>query len=148
MNQQPDLFFPGYMNNPNRSPGSARPGYNTTSGLPSVNRMNQRQMDPVSQSPAGLFPNDDRFNSYDSNAFRHNRIGPSPGFDNNFLGSAQWAYNGGANTVNGAMGGDGRMRGPGARRAGIPSVRFFFPFAIVPSCLVACQTDFLLFPPF
>ncbi|KAK5651969.1 hypothetical protein OQA88_11512 [Cercophora sp. LCS_1] len=121
MNQQPELFFNnGYMTNPNRSPSSSRPGYNTTAGLPNVNRMNQRQMDPAGQSPAGLFPNDDRFNSYDSNAFRHNRIVPSPGFDNGFLGGAQWPYNGGANTVNGAMGGDSRMR-PGARRAAIPS---------------------------
>ncbi|KAK0625848.1 hypothetical protein B0T14DRAFT_561810 [Immersiella caudata] len=117
MNQQPELFFPGYpMNNANRSPGSARPGYNTTAGLPSINRMNQRQMDAVSQSPAGLFPNDDRFASYDSNAFRHNRIPLTPGFNDGFLGNNQaWAFNGGANTVNGVMG-DNRLRS-GARRA-------------------------------
>ncbi|KAK0651068.1 hypothetical protein B0T16DRAFT_386574 [Cercophora newfieldiana] len=117
MNQQPELFFPGYpMNNANRSPGSARPGYNTTAGLPSINRMNQRQMDAVGQSPAGLFPNEDRFASYDSNAFRHNRIAPTPGFGDGFLGNNQaWAYNSGANTVNGVMG-DNRLRS-GARRA-------------------------------
>jgi RNA recognition motif-containing protein len=117
MNQQPELFFPGYaMNNPNRSPGSARPGYNTTAGLPSVNRMNQRQMDAVGQSPAGLFPNDDRFASYDSNAFRHHRIQPTPGFSDGFLGNnPAWTFNGGANTVNGVMG-DNRLRS-GARRA-------------------------------
>jgi hypothetical protein len=123
MNQQPELFFPAYaMNAPNRSPGSARPGYNTTSGLPGANRMNHRQMDPVGQAPAALFAADDRFGSYDSNAFRHNRMQPTPGFAaDGFGGNAQaWAYNSGASTVTG-VGGDGRLR-PGARRA-IPTVR-------------------------
>jgi len=122
MNQQPELFFPSYpMSNANRSPGSGRPGYNTTAGLPGVNRMNQRQMENVNQSQAALYPNDDRFASYDSNAFRHSRLPATPGFSDGFLGNSQaWAYNAGANTVNGAMG-DNRLRS-GARR-GIPQVR-------------------------
>ncbi|KAK3387903.1 hypothetical protein B0H63DRAFT_166514 [Podospora didyma] len=124
MNHQPELFFPGYpMNNSNRSPSNARPGYNTTAGLPGVNRMNQRQMEAVGQAPTALF-GDDRFGTYDSNAFRHNRIQPNAGFpaDNNNFGNTQaWAYNSGANTVNGAMGGDNNNRlRPGARRA-LPS---------------------------
>ncbi|KAK0710780.1 hypothetical protein B0H67DRAFT_601687 [Lasiosphaeris hirsuta] len=119
MNQQPELFFPGYpMSAANRSPNAARPGYNTTAGLPSVNRMNQRQMDGVGQSPAALFPGDERFGTYDS-AFRHNRLPHTPNFADTFLGNNQaWAYNSGTNTVNGAMG-DNRLRS-GARRA-IPS---------------------------
>lgn len=126
MNQQPDIFFPpAYaMNAANRSPGSTRPGYNTTSGLPGVNRLNHRQMDPVGQAPpTALFAADDRFGSYDSSAFRHNRMQPSPGFAaDGFIGNAQaWAYNSGASTVTGALG-DGRLR-PGARRAAIPTVR-------------------------
>jgi len=125
MNQQPEqLFFAsGYpMSNANRSPSSARPGYNTTAGLPGINRMNQRQMDAVGQSPAA-FLNDDRFGTYDSNAFRHNRITPSQGFGDAFLGNNQaWTYNSGANTVNGAMG-DGRLRPGAPRRTAIPPVR-------------------------
>lgn len=122
MNQPPDLFFPTYaMNAPNRSPGSTRPGYNTTTGLPSVNRLNQRQMDPAGQAPTALFASDDRFGTYDSSAFRHNRVQPTPGFGaDGFMGNNQaWAYNSGASTVTGALG-DGRLR-PGARRA-IPAV--------------------------
>ena len=122
MNQPPDLFFPTYaMNNPNRSPGSTRPGYNTTTGLPGVNRLSQRQMDPVGQAPAALFANDERFGSYDSSAFRHNRVQASPGFGaDGFMGNNQaWAYNSGASTVTGALG-DSRLRA-GARRA-IPTV--------------------------
>ncbi|KAL2018968.1 hypothetical protein VTK56DRAFT_10193 [Thermocarpiscus australiensis] len=119
MNQQPDLFFPPYaMSTANRSPGSARPGYNTATGLPGVNRLNQRQMDPAGQAPAALFAGDDRFGSYDSNAFlRHSRVQPTPGFGaDGFVGNTQaWTYNSGANTVTGALG-DGRLR-PGARRA-------------------------------
>ncbi|KAK3321321.1 hypothetical protein B0T19DRAFT_263669 [Cercophora scortea] len=122
MNQQPEqLFFPGYpMNNPSRSPGSSRPGYNTTAGLPSMNRMAQRQMDGVGQSSAALFAGDDRFPAYDSNSFRHNNRIPSGGFaTENFMSNTQtWAYGSGANTVNGAMG-DNRLR-PGPRR-GIPA---------------------------
>ncbi|GAB1313696.1 Peptidyl-prolyl cis-trans isomerase pin4 [Madurella fahalii] len=117
MNQPPDLFFPTYaMNAPNRSPGSTRPGYNTTTGLPSINRLNQRQMDSVGQAPTALFAGDDRFGTYDSNAFRHNRVQPTPGFGaEGFMGNNQgWTYTG-ASTVTGALG-DGRLR-PGARRA-------------------------------
>lgn len=109
------------MNNTNRSPGATRPGFNTTAGLPGVNRMNQRQMDAVGQTPAAIFAAaDDRFGTYDSNAFRHNRIPPTASFAaDSFVGNAQaWAYNGGANTVNGVMG-DNRLR-QGPRRA-IPS---------------------------
>ncbi|KAK1761546.1 RNA-binding post-transcriptional regulator cip2 [Echria macrotheca] len=116
--QQGEIFFSGYpMGNPNRSPGSARPGYNTTAGLPSVNRMNQRQMDAVGQSPVTMYPPDDRFGTYDSNAFKYNRSTPTAaGFADNFLGNNQaWAYNAGANTVNGAMG-DGRLRAGPLRR--------------------------------
>ncbi|KAK3935153.1 hypothetical protein QBC46DRAFT_272390 [Diplogelasinospora grovesii] len=125
MNQQPELFFQGGypMNNPNRSPGSARPGYNTTTGLTGANRLNQRPMDNIGQTPA-LFAaaGDDRFGSYDGNAFRHNRIQAASGFAaENFTANTQsWAYNSGANTVNGAMGDSNRLR-PGPRRAGIPS---------------------------
>ncbi|KAM7199769.1 hypothetical protein V8F20_005639 [Naviculisporaceae sp. PSN 640] len=124
MNQQPEMFFQGAgypMSNPNRSPGSSRPGYNTTAGLPSINRPGQRQMDSMGPTSAGLFPGggDDRFGSYDSNAFRHNRIQPSPGFDNFVANNQAWAYNSGANTVNGALG-DGRIR-QGGRRAAIPT---------------------------
>ncbi|KAG7285631.1 hypothetical protein NEMBOFW57_010260 [Staphylotrichum longicolle] len=118
MNQQPDLYFPAYaMNNASRSPRSSRPGYNTTTGHPGLNRLDQRQMDPVGQAPTALFAADDRFGSYDSNAFRHNRMQPSPGFAaDNFMGNAQaWAYNSGASTVTGALG-EGRLR-QGARRA-------------------------------
>ncbi|KAK4096589.1 hypothetical protein N658DRAFT_346839 [Parathielavia hyrcaniae] len=121
MNQQPDLYFPGYaMSAANRSPRSSRPGYNTTTGHPGLNRLDQRQMDPVSQAPTALFATDDRFNTYDSNAFRHSRMQPSPGFGaDNFMGNAQaWAYNSGASTVTGALG-EGRLRS-GARRAAIP----------------------------
>ena len=124
MNQQPDLYFPAYaMSTANRSPRSSRPGYNTTTGHPGLNRLDQRQMDPAGQAPTALFATDDRFGSYDSNAFRHNRMQPSPGFaGDNFIGNAQaWAYNSGASTVTGAMG-EGRLRS-GARRA-IPQVRF------------------------
>lgn len=122
MNQQPDLYFPAYaMNTASRSPRSSRPGYNTTTGHPGLKRLDQRQMDPVGQAPTALFATDDRFGSYDSNAFRHNRMQPSPGFAaDNFMGSAQaWAYNSGASTVTGALG-EGRLR-QGARRA-IPQV--------------------------
>jgi len=129
MNQQPELFFTGYpMNNANRSPGSTRPGYNTTTGLPSAGRMNQRQMDSIGQSGA-LYAAEDRFGSYDTNAFRHNRIQPTPGFaTENFSANSQsWAYNSGANTVNGALGGDGRLRS-GARRA-LPTVRCDLPLS-------------------
>ncbi|KAL2174427.1 uncharacterized protein P884DRAFT_209017 [Thermothelomyces heterothallicus CBS 202.75] len=118
MNQQPDLYFPAYaMSASNRSPRSSRPGYNTTTGHPGINRLEQRQMDPASQAPTGLFSTDDRFGSYDSNAFRHNRLQPSPGFAaDNFVGNSQaWAYNSGASTVTGALG-EGRLRA-GARRA-------------------------------
>ncbi|KAL2155635.1 hypothetical protein VTH82DRAFT_377 [Thermothelomyces myriococcoides] len=118
MNQQPDLYFPAYaMSASNRSPRSSRPGYNTTTGHPGINRLEQRQMDPAGQAPTGLFSSDDRFSSYDSNAFRHNRLQPSPGFStDNFVGNSQaWAYNSGASTVTGALG-EGRLR-PGARRA-------------------------------
>lgn len=109
------------MNSTNRSPRSSRPGYNTTTGHPG-SRLD-RQMDPVGQAPTALFTADERFGTYDSAAFRHNRMQPSPGFAaDGFMGNAQgWAYNSGANTVSGAMG-DGRLR-PGARRA-IPSVGF------------------------
>jgi RNA recognition motif-containing protein len=118
MNQQPDLYFPAYaMSAANRSPRSSRPGYNTTTGHPGLNRLDQRQMDPAGQPPTALFTADDRFGSYDGNAFRHNRMQPSPGFvADNFMGNAQaWAYNSGASTVTGALG-DGRLRS-GARRA-------------------------------
>ena len=79
-------------------------------------------MDAVGQSPAALFTGDDRFSTYDSNAFRNSRLPPTPSFsDAAFLGNSQaWAYNSGANTVNGTMS-DGRLR-PGTRRAAIPSV--------------------------
>lgn len=123
--QQPDLFLPPYaMNAANRSPGSTRPGYNTTTGLPGVARLNQRQMDPaVGQPPAAVFAADDRFGSYDSSAFRHSRMQPSPGFSADFFGNPQaWGYNSGASTVSGAMG-DSRLRpGAAARRAAIPTV--------------------------
>lgn len=123
MNQQPDHYFPAYaMSTANRSPRSSRPGYNTTTGHPGLNRLDQRQMDPTAHAPTALFAADDRFGSYDGNAFRHNRMQPSPGFAaDNFMGNAQaWAYNSGASTVTGALG-DGRLRS-GARRA-IPQVR-------------------------
>ncbi len=125
MNQQPDLYFPAYaVNAANRSPRSSRPGYNTTTGHPGLNRSDQRQMDPVGQAPTALFATDDRFGSYDSNAFRHNRMQPTPGFGaDTFVGNAQaWGYNSGANTVTGALG-EGRLR-QGARRA-IPQVGSF-----------------------
>ncbi|KAL2128491.1 hypothetical protein VTI74DRAFT_7594 [Chaetomium olivicolor] len=115
MNQQPDLYFPAYaMNSANRSPRSSRPGYNTT-GQPG-SRLD-RQIDAVGQAPTALFASDERFGTYDSAAFRHNRMQPSPSFGaDSFIGNAQaWAYNSGANTVSGALG-DGRLR-PGARRA-------------------------------
>lgn len=127
MNQPPDLFFQTYaMNTPNRSPGSTRPGYNTTTGIPGgVNRLNQRQADPVAQAPTAFFAGDDRFASYDTNAFRHsNRVQqPTPGFgaDGFIGGNPAWAYTSGASTVTGALG-DGRLR-PGARRA-IPAVGY------------------------
>ncbi|KAK4139617.1 uncharacterized protein C8A04DRAFT_15691 [Dichotomopilus funicola] len=117
MNQQPDLYFPGYgMSTANRSPRSSRPGYNTTTGHSGVNRMDQRQMDPVGQAPNALFATEDRFGSYNDSAFRHNRMQASPGFaGDNLIGNAQWGYNPGVNTVTGALG-EGRLRS-GARRA-------------------------------
>ncbi|KAK4239215.1 hypothetical protein C8A03DRAFT_14366 [Achaetomium macrosporum] len=121
MNQQADLYFPTYaMNSANRSPRSSRPGYNTTTGHPSLNRLDQRQMDPVSQAPTALFATDDRFGTYDAGVFRHNRMQPTPGFGaDGFMGNSQpWTYNSGANTVTGALG-EGRLR-PGARRGAIP----------------------------
>ncbi|KAK4216460.1 RNA-binding post-transcriptional regulator cip2 [Rhypophila decipiens] len=123
--QQTELFFSGAgypMNNPNRSPGSSRPGYNTASGLSGMNRSGQRQMESMGPTSAGLFPGggDDRFGTYDSSSFRHNRIQPSPGFDNFVANNSAWQYNNsGANTVNGPLG-DGRIR-PGGRRAAIPT---------------------------
>ncbi|KAJ4288804.1 Peptidyl-prolyl cis-trans isomerase pin4 [Collariella sp. IMI 366227] len=86
------------MNSTNRSPRSSRPGYNTTTGHPG-SRLD-RQMDPVGQAPTALFTPDERFGTYDSAAFRHNRMQPSPGFAaDGFMGNAQgWSYNSGANT--------------------------------------------------
>ncbi|KAK3314489.1 hypothetical protein B0H66DRAFT_481670 [Apodospora peruviana] len=124
MNQQPqpEPFFAGYpMNNGNRSPRERRQGYNTTAGLPNPNRVSHRQMDMIGgQNPHPLFISEDRFPSYDNSSFRQNRMQPTPGFAAEGFGSntQTWAYNSGANTVNGAMG-DNRLRS-GARRA-IPS---------------------------
>ena len=128
MNQQPDLYFSAYAMNPSsRSPRSSRPGYNTTTGHPGLNRLDQRQMDPVGQAPtSSLFATDDRFGSYDSNAFRRGGMQP-PGFAaDSFIGNAQaWGYNSGSSTVTGALG-EGRLR-QGARRA-IPQVSFPLSF--------------------
>lgn len=129
MNPQPDIsgYFPSAypMNNANRSPSSSRPGYNTAVGLTGVSRMTQRQMEAIGQPSAALFAADDRFNSYDNAAFRHNRLQPAAAFaTDSFIGNNQaWAYNAGANTVNGALG-DNRVRN-GGRRA-LPTVRFIF----------------------
>lgn len=130
MNPQPDIsgYFPSAypMNNANRSPGSSRPGYNTAVGLTGVSRMTQRQMEAIGQPSAALFAAaDDRFASYDNAAFRHNRLQPAAAFaTDSFIGNNQaWAYNAGANTVNGALG-DNRVRN-GGRRA-LPTVRFIF----------------------
>ncbi|KAK3950581.1 hypothetical protein QBC32DRAFT_371839 [Pseudoneurospora amorphoporcata] len=121
MNPQPDIsgYFPSAypMNNANRSPGSSRPGYNTAVGLTGVSRMTQRQMEAIGQPSAALFAAaDDRFASYDNAAFRHNRLQPAAAFaTDSFIGNNQaWAYNAGANTVNGALG-DNRVRNGGRR---------------------------------
>ncbi|ESA43529.1 R3H domain-containing protein, variant [Neurospora crassa OR74A] len=123
MNPQPDIsgYFPSAypMNNANRSPGSSRPGYNTAVGLTGVSRMTQRQMEAIGQPSAALFAAaaaDDRFASYDNAAFRHNRLQPAAAFaTDSFNGNNQaWAYNAGANTVNGALG-DNRVRNGGRR---------------------------------
>jgi hypothetical protein len=85
---------------------------------------NAAQLSPAQYS-TGNDP--DRFNTVDA-SFRHaartqhNPAYGGDGYLNNNLGS--WAYNGGANTVNGAMS-ESRLR-PGARRAVIPAVRSFF----------------------
>jgi hypothetical protein len=133
MNQQPDLYFSAYAMNPSsRSPRSSRPGYNTTTGHPGLNRLDQRQIDPVGPAPASLFATDDRFGSYDSGAFRRGGMQP-PGFTaDSFIGNAQaWGYNSGASTVTGALG-EGRLR-QGARRA-IPQVSLVSLLTSSPRC--------------
>lgn len=116
--------------NSNRSPGARLTSFATNSF--SNIRLSQRQMDNASQLPPGpQYPagNDpDRYNTVDA-SFRHPARGQhnpgyaADGYLNNNLGGS-WSYNGGANTVNGAMG-ESRLRS-GARRAVIPAVRFSF----------------------
>lgn len=139
MNPQPDIsgYFPSAypMNNANRSPGSSRPGYNTTVGLTGVSRMTQRQMEAIGQPSAALFAAaDDRFASYDNGAFRHNRLQPAAAFaTDSFIGNNQaWAYNAGANTVNGALG-DNRewmseQNGLGSQALNTPSTQYSSAF--------------------
>ncbi|KAK3988960.1 hypothetical protein QBC44DRAFT_96198 [Cladorrhinum sp. PSN332] len=132
MNSQPEQYmsgggFPMAPPNNNRSPGARLTSFTPHSF--SNLRQTQRQMENAAQLSAPQYSsgNDpDRFNTVDS-GFRHAaRAQHNPGGyggdgylnnNNNNLGS--WSYNGGANTVNGAMG-ESRLRS-GARRAVIPA---------------------------
>ncbi len=122
------------LGNPNRSPSSARPGYNTTSSLSAANRINQRPLDPIGQLPSSLYNSEDRFGSYDTSSFRNPRIHAQQGFSDNFmLGNNQaWSYNSGAATVNGAMGDVNRLRSSN-RRGALPSVRGIPEISVSPS---------------
>lgn len=71
-----------------------------------------------------MYGGEDRFNAYDT-AFRTTRLHPNQAFPDPFMLSNNQGWGGfhpGAQTVNGAMGGDGNRLRPSNRRGQIPSV--------------------------
>ncbi|KAK4223310.1 hypothetical protein QBC38DRAFT_53352 [Podospora fimiseda] len=134
MNSQQDQFIAGAgfsmvpPNNNNRSPGARLTSFASHSFSSLRPHASQRQMENAAQLSTTQYSagNDsDRFNTVDS-SFRHaartqqNAGGyGGDGYMSNSNNLASWPYNGGANTVNGALG-ESRLRS-GARRANIPT---------------------------